>query len=160
MTVNYIEAITERYERLGYDAYRWFHASSAPAFAAFEKPLNEARIGMLGTAGAYAAGQVAYHYKDDTSLRAIPKETDDRDLRFAHITEHYLPGGRGDPNCIFPLASLRRLETDGVIGELTGEVFSCMGGVYSQRRVREEMLPAVAQAFAAQEVDAVLLVPM
>jgi D-proline reductase (dithiol) PrdB len=160
MTVKYIDAITDRYNQLGYDPYRWFHADSPPAFATMKKPLEEAKLGMLGTSGAYAVGQVAYHYKDDTSIRAISKDTPDQDLRFAHITENYLPGGRGDPNCIFPLSSLRQLETEGVVGELADEALSCMGGVYSQRRVREEMLPAIVKKFEAQYVDAVLFVPM
>ena len=93
MTVHYIDAITERYNRLGYDPYRWYHADSPPAFAKLDKPLSAVRLGMLGTSGAYALGQVAYHYKDDTSIRAIAKETPEEDLRFAHITENYLPGG-------------------------------------------------------------------
>ena len=160
MTVKYIDAITDRYNQLGYDAYRWFHADSPPAFAAMKKPLKDAKLGMLGTSGAYVVGQIAYHYKDDTSLRAISKHTQDQDLRFAHITENYLPGGRSDPNCIFPLAALRQLESEGVVGELADEMLSCMGGVYSQRRVRDEMLPAVIEKFEAQQVDAVLFVPM
>jgi hypothetical protein len=35
-----------------------------------------------------------------------------------------------------------------------------MGGIYSQRKVRDELAPALAAEFARQEVDAVLLVPM
>ena len=160
MTVKYIDAITKKYHRLGYDPYRWFEADSASSFAPLKKPLAETKLGMLGTSGAYAVGQVAYHYKDDTSIRMIAKNTEDKDLRFAHITENYLPGGRHDPNCIFPLKSLRQLEADGTIGELADEVLSCMGGVYSQRRVKDEMIPTIAEKFKAQNVDAVLLVPM
>ena len=160
MTVRYIDAITDRYNSLGFDAYRWYHADSPPAWAPVKKPLKDSRIGLLGTSGAYAVGQVAYHYKDDTSVREIPKNTRDEDLRFAHITENYLPGGRGDPNCIFPLSSLRQLEEEGVVGEIAEDVLSCMGGLYSQRRVREEMLPAITEKFSDQKVDAVLFVPM
>jgi hypothetical protein len=35
-----------------------------------------------------------------------------------------------------------------------------MGAVYSQRRAREELIPALAAEFARQEVDVVLLVPL
>ena len=158
--VEYIKGITERYERLGYRTYDWYHAEEAPPWQPLAKPLSECRVGMLSTAGTYAAGQVAYYYKDDTSIRAIPKATPEAELRFSHLTEPYLPDPRRDPNCVFPLASLRRLEDDGAIGELADDVFSCMGGIYSQRRVREELIPAVEAAFTEQAVDVALLVPL
>ncbi len=160
MHVEYIKGITERYERLGYPAYNWYRAETAPPWQPLAKPLAECRLAMLSTAGTYVAGQVAYYYKDDTSIRAIPKETAEAELRFSHITEHYLPDPRLDPNCVFPLASLRRLESEGAIGELADEVFSCMGGIYSQRRVREELIPTVEAAFREQAVDVALLVPL
>ena len=158
--VRYIDAITHRYELLGFSPYRWFEADSSPPFEALSKPIAQSKIGVLATSGTYVAGQVAYHYKDDTSLRAIPKDTTTRELRFAHITENYLQDSRRDPNCTFPIEALRALEAQQRIGELAEELFSCMGGIYSQRRVREELIPAVQERFEAQQVDAVLLVPM
>lgn len=160
MSVEYIKSITERYEKLGYQPYQWFAADSAPPFTPLRKPISESRLGMLSTAGTYAVGQVAYYYKDDTSFRSIPKDTPTEDLRFSHITENYLPDARRDPNCVFPLEHLRTLESEGTVGELADHVFSCMGGVYSQRRVREELVPAIHQAFVDQAVDAALLVPL
>lgn len=160
MSVEYIKSITERYEKLGYQPYKWYEAEDAPAFTPLSKPLSQSRLGMLSTAGTYALGQVAYYYKDDTSIRAIPTDTPTDELRFSHITENYLPDARRDPNCVFPLEHLRELQADGAIGELAGDVFSCMGGVYSQRRVREEMLPALLEGFRAQAVDTALLVPL
>jgi hypothetical protein len=81
-------------------------------------------------------------------------------LRFAHVTEDYLVDARRDPGCVLPLRVLRRLAAEGFTGGLPDRAFSCMGGVYSQRRVREELAPALLQAFTEQRVDAVLLVPM
>lgn len=158
--VQYMHGATERYKSLGYEPYRWFQAPDAPPWQPLAKPLAKARIGLLSTAGAYALGQVAYHYKDDTSIRAIPISTADRDLRFAHVTENFLEDPRCDPGCVLPLQILRRFVSEGMIGQLPDTVFSCMGGVYSQRRVREELAPALLAAFKAQQVDAVLLVPM
>ena len=160
MTVEYIRTITERYAQLGYTPYRWFYADDPPPWTPLRRPLAAARLGVLSTSGCYVAGQVAYHYKDDTSVRAIPKGTPVERLRFAHITENYLVDPRRDPNCILPIEPLRRLEAEGVIGEVADDLFSCMGGIYSQRRVREELIPELEQRFAAQEVDAVYLVPM
>ncbi len=59
-----------------------------------------------------------------------------------------------------PLGALRRLEEEGVIGEVADNIFSCMGGIYSQRRVREELAPAMLDAYRAQNIDAAFLIPM
>jgi hypothetical protein len=158
--IAYIANITERYDSLGYKPYRWYHAEEPPAFTPLAKPLSECRVGVISTSGAYAIGQVAYFYKDDTSIREIPKDTPAENIHFSHITENYLTGPRKDPNCIFPIDSLRDAEKDGVIGELAPSLFSCMGGVYSQRRVREETIPELHAKFQQQAVDTVLLVPM
>lgn len=160
MSVDYMQAIRARYESLGYTPYRWVEADSAPPWQPLRKPLARARLGLLSTCGAYALGQVAYHYKDDTSIRALPSNIEPQDLRFSHITENYLLDAKRDPNCILPLAQLRGLRQEGVIGALAEQVFSCMGGVYSQRRVRDEVAPALLDAFRAQNVDCALLVAM
>lgn len=160
MSVHYMQAIRARYESLGYTPYRWFEADSAPPWQALGKPLAEARLGLLSTSGAYALGQLAYHYKDDTSIRALPSSVASADIRFSHITENYLVDPKRDPNCILPLAQLRSLCQEGMVGELADQVLSCMGGVYSQRRVREETAPAILDALRAQKVDCALLVAM
>lgn len=160
MPVAYMDTIRARYERLGYTPYRWFVADRPPPWQALSKPLSALRLGLLSTSGAYALGQRAYHYRDDTSIREIPATTPREDLRFSHITENYLVDAKRDPNCIFPLDTLRRLVRTGHIGQLAERVFSCMGGVYSQRRVREETAPAVLGAARRAEVEALLLVAM
>lgn len=160
MPVAYMETIRARYERLGYTPYRWFVADQPPPWQAVSKPLSALRLGLLSTAGAYALGQRAYHYKDDTSIREIPVTTPRAALRFSHITENYLVDAKRDPNCILPLDTLRRLVAAGRIGRLAERVFSCMGGVYSQRRVREETAPAVLEAARRADIEALLLVAM
>ena len=160
MPVEYIKSITERYNSLGYAPYQWYQAEEAPPWAPLEKPLSDCRVGMLSTAGTYVAGQVAYYYKDDTSHRAIPKDTPAAELRFSHITENYLPDARRDPNCVFPIEPLRQLAAEGAIGELADDLFSCMGGIYSRRRAVEELAPAMHDAFQAQGVDVAFLVPV
>ena len=89
-SVRYMEVIRERYEKLGYTPYRWYQADDAPPWSAMEKPLTESKLGLVSTSGAYSLGQLAYHYKDDTSIRAIPTISNIKDLRFSHITENYL----------------------------------------------------------------------
>ncbi|TXL80408.1 hypothetical protein FHP25_05095 [Vineibacter terrae] len=158
--VRYIEAITQRYASLGYAPYRWYVADEKPPVAPLRKPLAESRLGLLTTSGCYVAGQVAFHYKDDASVRRIPMDTPPEQLRFAHITENYLESARRDPQCLVPLAALRRLRDEGMVGSLADDAVSCMGGIYSQRRVREELIPQIEGILKQQAVDVALLVPM
>ena len=160
MVVEYIGSIRARYERLGYAPYRWYYADDPPAFTPLGIPLAESRVGVLSTSGAYVVGQIAYYYKDDTSIRAIPKTTPSDQIHFSHITENYLTDPRKDPDCILPIQALCEAEKDGRIGELAPDLFSCMGGIYSQRRVREETIPELSARFQEQAVDIALLIPM
>ena len=156
-----MKTIRERYLKLGYQPYRWFHAGEDPVpFTPLSKKIKECRVGLLSTSGAYSLGQSAYHYKDDSSLRNIDKNCSNENIRFSHITENYLENPRKDPNCILPLGQLLRMEKEGKIGELADQVFSCMGGIYSQRKVLEDIAPDVYSRFLSQEVDVALLVPM
>ncbi len=156
----YIQQTRDLYDHLGYPPYEWFHAEVPPAFADRGKPLAQSRLGMVSTAGTYVAGQKAYYYKDDTSIRQISKTTSVSDLRFSHVTENYLVDARQDPGCVFPIDALNKLDEQGVIGEVADNFYSCMGGIYSQRRVRQELIPSLKDALAAERIDKLLLVPL
>jgi len=160
MTVKYIDQTRQTYDKLGYPPYRWFEATEAPAFTAVTKPLSESKLGMISTAGTYVQGQIAYYHKDDTSIRAIPRSTPVDKIRFSHITENYLVEARKDPGTVFPIDALQTLQQEGVIGGLPDEYYSCMGGIYSQNRVRTELIPKLTRAIEAQELDLLLLVPL
>ncbi|MBP20296.1 MAG: hypothetical protein CMQ21_15595 [Gammaproteobacteria bacterium] len=158
--VSYIKQTRDLYDSLGYEPYSWFEAETEPDFVKPKKPLSESKLGLVSTAGTYVAGQVAYYYKDDTSIRAISKNTPVSDLRFSHVTENYLGDAREDPCCVVPIEALQTLESDGTIGGLAENYFSCMGGIYSQRRVRDELIPTLDEAITNEEVDVLLLVPL
>ncbi|HJN50874.1 MAG: glycine/sarcosine/betaine reductase selenoprotein B family protein [Pseudomonadales bacterium] len=158
--VQYIKQTHDLYDSLGYPPYQWFKADSPAAWTELSRPLNQSRLGMLSTAGTYIAGQVAYYYKDDTSVRKIPADTELNKLRFSHVTENYLVDARKDPRTVFPLQALHRLQQEGLIGSLADNYYSCMGGIYSQRRVQEDLIPNLRTAMAAEGIDVLLLVPL
>lgn len=156
----YIRRTRENYEKLGFEPYRWFHARTEPAFATPSKPLAESKLGMISTAGTYVQGQVAYYYKEDSSIRAIPNDTSMDRIRFSHIMENYLVEARQDPRTVFPSEVLAKLNSDGVIGDLADDYHSCMGGIYSQKRVTAELIPNLTEAIGKQNVDLLFLVPL
>jgi D-proline reductase (dithiol) PrdB len=53
---------------------------------------------------------------------------------------------------------MRDLEA-AVIGELSDPAYSFMGGIYSARKVRDELAPKIAEELQRAQVDAFYLVP-
>ncbi|MBO6702390.1 MAG: hypothetical protein JJ921_08605 [Pseudomonadales bacterium] len=156
----YMRQTRESYEKLGFEPYQWFEAEDGPEFVRDPKPLSESRLGVISTAGTYVSGQVAFYTKDDTSIRSIPSTTSTEDIRFAHIMENYLVEARQDPCTVFPINALNQLQDEGVVGELADNFFSCMGGIYSRKRVETELIPNLDDAVKREKLDLLLLVPL
>ncbi len=156
---DYLEATRSLYDRLGYTPYRWAERTEPVPLVAPARPLSESRVLLIGSGGIYRHGQVAFATKDDTSIRTIDSTTPTTELRTAHFA-YDQTDARDDPNCVFPLDRLRELADDGVIGELTEQAASFMGGIYSVRRFEAETVPRLVALCEEQEPDVVLLVPV
>ena len=158
--IEYITRIRENYARLGYKPYAWVdNTASPPPWKPLEKPLSECRIGLVASGGIYVSGQVAFHWRDDTTFREIPTNVRSEDLRATHFA-YDLSDARRDPNVVFPIDTLRRLVAEGLVGELAGHAFTFMGGIYSARKVAEELAPKITERLVAERVDAALFVPV
>lgn len=157
--VEYIQHTLDMYSREGYEPYKWVRSNDAPPWQPLRKPLSECRVGLVASGGIYVTGQVAFHFKDDASLREIPTDVNTADLRTAHFA-YDQTDARRDPNVVFPIDTLRGLAKEGVIGSLTGRAFTFMGGIYSSRKVREGLAPLLAERLAAEQADLVVLVPV
>jgi len=157
--VDYIPRITAQYSGLGYGEYQWLESQNAPAWTPLTKPLSDSKVGLICTGGIYAAGQTAFHFKDDTTYRAIPTDVDVEDLRATHFA-YDLTDARKDINVVFPVEQLRTMVDEGLIDSIAPDAYTLMGGIYSTRRVREELIPALVDRVLADEVDVVLLVPV
>lgn len=159
LPVDYIDVTRDSYAALGFSAYRWVKSEEPARLSILRRPLEQSRIALIASGGIYVAGQIAFHFKDDTSFRRIPTDVATADLRATHFA-YDLTDARSDPNVVFPLDTLRGLVERGKIGELTRHAFTFMGGIYSSRRVRDELAPAIAREVAAEGADAALLVPV
>lgn len=157
--VDHIKRTRDQYAALGYPPYAWVKEDQPPPFVPLTKPLSECRLGLVSSGGVYQAGQVAFHYKDDISLRVIDTATPASELRATHFA-YDLTDARRDPNVVLPLASLNALVAAGELGALSSNAYTFMGGIYSARKVREQIAPALAERFMRDEVDVVLLVPV
>lgn len=149
----------ERIQRMHEDARPL--TNPEPAFASLRRPLAEARVALLTSAGAYRAGDVPFDVEDphgDPSFRIIPGDVDPAELRFAHA--HYdTARAESDPNVVLPLVPLRDLVADGVVGAAAPRHVGMMGFNPDPRRLVAESAPQVAELLAADGVDVVVLSP-
>ena len=157
--VDYIEVTRSTYDQLGYPPYQWVHSEEPPPWAPLTKPLSSCRLGLIASGGIYRSGQIAFHFRDDASYRVIPTDVPTDELRATHFA-YDVRDARSDINVVFPIDTLRTLVADGVVGGLTDEAYTFMGGIYSARRVRERLAPAFVERMIDQRADAVLLVPV
>jgi D-proline reductase (dithiol) PrdB len=154
MPVDYIPRTRELYG--DFTPYRWVVNESVP-FTPLTKPIAECKVALMSSGGIMYRDQPRFH-REDASYRRIPKHARRDELSVWHFG--YPTGdAERDPNCVFPLERLRELETARVIGELSDPAFSFMGGIYSARKVRDELAPQIVDELKRAHVDAFFLVP-
>jgi len=129
----------------------------------FRKPLSEAVVGLITTAGFYLEGQEPFDVdaaKGDVSYRVLPCDLDVAYLRIAHT--HY-PRERveRDVNVIFPVERLREVAREGGIAGVAPRLFSFGWSDLTGELVQSPDGTAhhVARALREDGVDAVILTP-
>ena len=139
-----------------------------PVWAPFEKPLSEATIAVLSSAGIFLRDtQESFDAErekrepswGDPSWRAIPRDVSQDRIDSAHLhinTEHV----KRDVGVALGLRALAALEADAVIGRLATENYSVMG--FQERGCevwQSKTGPEIADRLRDAEVDALLLAP-
>lgn len=127
-------------------------------WAAFVKPLSEARIALLTTGGVYVRDTQAPFVDDDPSYRVIPSATPASDLAIFH--EHYdKSNAEKDINVIFPIERLREMEGEDRIGSIAATAFGFMGYIIGDSipRLLDETAPDVARMLLEEDVDGAVI---
>jgi len=156
--IDYIERTLEQYAALGYPPYRWVNNEDDPPFTPLSKPLTDCTVGLIASGGIYRLGQPAFHFKDDTSFRAIDVTTPPSELRVSHFA-YDTNDARRDINVVLPVRTLKDLARLSRIKELARHAYTFMGGIYSARKVRDLLAPALAERLIKDEVDVAIMVP-
>lgn len=155
MPVAYIPRTRELYK--AYTPYRWVVNTDTAPWTPLRKPIAQCRVALMSSGGILYRDQPRFH-REDATYRLIPKSATQADLdvwHFGYRTED----AASDHNCVFPLARMRELEAEGVIGELSDPAYSFMGGIYSSRKVRDELAPKIVDELKRAHADAFFLVP-
>ncbi len=144
-------------------SYKWRRIDPVP-FSPLKKPLKEARIAIVSSAGFVLNSQElfdAHIESGDDSFREIPSNTEVADIVDSHRSKCFDHAGmREDPNVAFPLDRIRELATDGVIGSIADNHLSFMGSVTAPLRLIRKVAPVAAEKLLDDNVDAALLVPV
>jgi hypothetical protein len=141
--------------------YRWVvndRQDDPPPWTPITKALSSMRVALIGSGGVHIDDQEPFHFRNDTSIREVPLETPAERLRVAHFG-YDTSDAKRDAGCVLPLRALSELAREGVIGASAGPALSFMGGVYSARRVRDELAPAFLDFVLRQKADLAYLVP-
>lgn len=132
--------------------------------AQLEKPLSEARVAVITTAGFSRPDQPPFDTTirgGDYSYRVIPADTDLSTLEIAHRSDAFdIRGIASDKNLALPLDRLRSLAEQRIIGSVAPRHFSFMGSIAAPGRLISRTAPEVAQILLEDEVNAVLLTPV
>jgi D-proline reductase (dithiol) PrdB len=156
--IDYIDRTKKQYEALGFQAYQWVDNQSPVPLTPLQKPVSESKLALIASGGLYALGQIAFHFKDDLSYREIDIDTPEGNLRATHFAYDLAPV-RQDPNTVFPVAPLKAQVAAGRLGSLAERAYTFMGGIYSARKVKDILAPAIVHRLLKDQADLALLVP-
>ena len=132
--------------------------------AEMSKPLNEARIALVTSAGLHTPAQIGFDHDfkgGDFSFREIPNFVETNILIESHKSSAFDHAGiEADRNLAFPLDRFRELEAQNIIGALNHRHFSFMGSITKPQKLIEETSVQVAKLLREDQVDAVFLTPV
>ncbi len=162
------------------DSYKWLPPSLKTYFAnmaipapdgapwsPFSKPLSEARIALVTTAGINVRGEAPFEYDrewdhpmwGDPTYRTLPRDLRQEQVQTGHLHINNDDIDR-DVNIALPVHRMLELEAAGVIGSLAPRSFSFMGYQPDTTEWRERYAPEVAGKLRDAAVDGVLLTPV
>jgi len=131
------------------------------------RPLTEATVALVSSAGVALAtdepfdqdGERANPWWGDPSFRVVPRDTRTADVRVDHLHVDTSIAAR-DLDCVLPVARLRELEKEGVVGRSAPSHYSFMGYLLRPEEFLARSVPAMIARMKEEAVDAALLVPV
>ena len=128
-------------------------------FAPLRKPLSQAKLALVTTAGLHLRGDAPFASGDQT-YRVIPSSSASGDMIQSHTSIGFdRTAFMRDINISFPIDRLRELVDRGTVGALSERFYSFMGAHRDPKRIIEATGPEVARMLLDEGVDAVLLTP-
>lgn len=144
-------------------AFSRFALQSIPC-TKLTKPLREARVALVTTAGLHLPEQSGFDFSiagGDASFREIPDTVRTQTLLESHKSDAFDHSGvEADKNLVFPLDRFRELRERGEIGAFNHRHISFMGSITKPQKLIEETAPQAAQKLREDGVEVVFLTPV
>ena len=159
LPINYVSCLNDMYQSQGFPPYRWSQFDSSP-WAPFQKPLDQACIALISSAGIFSEDQEPFNpwAVNDLSFRQIPTNTPLEQLKLHHNYFDHRDAVK-DVNCVFPIRRLDELAESGFIGSFAPTAITLgMGRLYKRTALQQESVPEIAKVLQEQNTDAALLV--
>lgn len=128
------------------------------AWCAVTRPLFQSRVALLSSAALRLENQPPFVPPEDLSFRRVSSDPSIGPI----IIDHHSGIGaapKEDPEIVFPRTALAGLLARGLIGSVSPQHFSFMGGVRQHAKVEKELAPALGRELLDAQVDLALLVP-
>ena len=158
--IDYVSSLNEFYQSQGFPPYKWSAFDTSP-WSSLNKPLNEACLALVSSAGIYRDDQQPFDpwAVNDLSFRQVPTDTPYEKLRLNHNYFDHRDATK-DMNCVFPAQRLKELEDEGHIGKLAPTAITLgMGRLYKRTALQNETAPEIITVLKREGSDAALLVP-
>lgn len=131
----------------------------APALTPPRKPLDQARVMLVASAGVRLRSEPPFLPVNDLSFREIASSVAAVDLIPSHPTPVRRPGER-DINVVYPFERLAELADEGFIGGVTAYHLSFLGTIKRLGSLVTDLAVRMVQSAERGGADAVLLVPL
>ena len=157
--IDYVSSLDEMYQGMGFPTYKWSKFDSSP-WTPFEKPLEEACLALISSAGIFRDDQEPFDpwAVNDLSFRQIPADTPHKRLKLNHNYFDHRDALK-DLNCVFPNERLKDLQEEGYLGRFAPMAITLgMGRLYKRTALQNETVPKIVEVLRGQDTDAVLLV--
>jgi len=135
--------------------------SDVVPLAALSRPLADARLTFVSTAGVQPTGTLPFdvvHPVGDYTFRRVPSSSTPSDLEI-HQLKYPTDGAHRDLNVIFPIERLQEMEREGLVGQLTENFFSFIGYNMDPELLERTLAEDLAEAVADEQADLALLAP-
>ncbi len=142
--------------------HRFVEATAVP-WARLAKPVKDSVIAVVTTAGVHLESDPPFDMSDpegDPSFREIASDVDPRRLTITHKYYDHAAADR-DINVVLPLARLRELRDERLVGGIAPRAYSFMGHIDGRHvaTLIDETAPVVAHRLRADGAEAVFLTP-
>ena len=124
------------------------------------KELPDSRTAFVTTAGVHPKAVEPFDneaLEGDSSFRVIPADVSSEELMVTHNHYEHSDADK-DINCLFPIDRLRELASEGIVGEVSDQLYGFMGFNPQPDRIVASA-EEVASNLTAANVDVVLLSP-